>query len=298
MLVFDYLNDVLFGIDIIINFISALELPDGTIDPRISEIAKAYLKSWFLLDICATFPTGIFDNSGSSDSTDSSSTDPTTTGTTTSGSSTSSSSSNSSYNKLLRLARLPRLYRLIRIIRLFKIVKIMRYNTTIQRLFDKVKMNAAISRMIFTLIFAFFSVHLMSCFWYLCSSLYNNDPDTWVSRLNLSDADAPTLYLESMYWSLQTVATVGYGDFGAYTTGELFLSIIWMIFGVGFYSFVIGNLTSIIANENANSENLYNKLKALEEFAKKTSLPEELHFKIRQFLENNYNELFSRIDEN
>jgi len=90
---------------------------------------------------------------------------------------------------------------------------------------------------------------------------------------------------------------VGYGDFGAVTTAELLLSLVWMIFGVGFYSFVIGNLTSIIANENANSETLYNKLKALEEFAKKTKLPEDLHFKIKQFLENNYNELFSKIDE-
>ena len=53
------------------------------------------------------------------------------------------------------------------------------------------------------------------------------------------------------------MATVGYGDFGAVTVAELFLCIIWMIFGVGFYSFVIGNLTSIIANENANSENLF-----------------------------------------
>jgi hypothetical protein len=38
-------------------------------------------------------------------------------------------------------------------------------------------------------------------------------------------------------------------------------------------------------------------LKALEEFAKKTKLPEELHFKIKQFLDNNYSELFSRVDE-
>ena len=38
-------------------------------------------------------------------------------------------------------------------------------------------------------------------------------------------------------------------------------------------------------------------MKALEEFAKKTNLPEDLHFKIRQFLENNYHELFSRMDE-
>lgn len=38
-------------------------------------------------------------------------------------------------------------------------------------------------------------------------------------------------------------------------------------------------------------------MKALEEFALQTNLPEDLNFKIRQFLENNYEELFSRIDE-
>ena len=100
-----------------------------------------------------------------------------------------------------------------------------------------------------------------------------------------------------VYWALQTVATVGYGDFGADSIAELCLSLIWMIFGVGFYSFVIGSLTSIIASENQNTENLYHKLKALEEFAKKTNLPEDLHYKIRQFLENNFSELFSRVDE-
>lgn len=73
------------------------------------------------------------------------------------------------------------------------------------------------------------------------------------------------------------MATVGFGDFGAYTYPELIISIIWMIYGVGFYSVIIGNLTSMIANETANSENLFNKLKALEEFSKKTNLPDELH---------------------
>lgn len=35
------------------------------------------------------------------------------------------------------------------------------------------------------------------------------------------------------------------------------MSIVWMIYGVGFYSVIIGNLTSLIANDTANSENLY-----------------------------------------
>ena len=56
-LAFEYMVDVLFFLDILINFNSALEMPDGTIDPRLKFIAMAYIKSWFFLDLCATFPT-------------------------------------------------------------------------------------------------------------------------------------------------------------------------------------------------------------------------------------------------
>jgi hypothetical protein len=53
------------------------------------------------------------------------------------------------------------------------------------------------------------------------------------------------------------LATVGFGEFGAFTYSELILSIIWMIYGVSFYSILFGNLTSMIANETANYENLF-----------------------------------------
>lgn len=57
LLVFEDLVDTLFGLDILVNFNSALELKDGTIDPRLKSIGTAYIKSWFFLDICAIFPT-------------------------------------------------------------------------------------------------------------------------------------------------------------------------------------------------------------------------------------------------
>ena len=107
------------------------------------------------------------------------------------------------------------------------------------------------------LLMGFFTVHLVSCFWFLFAKLDDFDPTTWIFRLKLTDSSPSFLYLECVYWSMQTVATVGYGEFGAYSYAELFLSIVWMIYGVGFYSVIIGNLTSMIANETANSENLF-----------------------------------------
>ena len=62
---FEYLVDCLFFTDILVNFISAIEVAEGIVDPRLKSIAITYLKSWFLLDLLATFPTEFLDNSAS-----------------------------------------------------------------------------------------------------------------------------------------------------------------------------------------------------------------------------------------
>jgi hypothetical protein len=50
-----------------------------------------------------------------------------------------------------------------------------------------------------------------------------------------------------MQWSSQTVITLGYGDIPAKTSAEMSISLFWTVIGVGFYSFVIGNYSSIIS---------------------------------------------------
>jgi hypothetical protein len=46
---------------------------------------------------------------------------------------------------------------------------------------------------------------------------------------------------------LSTLATVGYGDIHAKTSSEMIISILLMIFGVGFYSVTIGILSSVMS---------------------------------------------------
>lgn len=54
--IIDSVVDWLFAIDIIVNFISAVELADGNIAIQPKPIANMYIRSWFLFDLVAVFP--------------------------------------------------------------------------------------------------------------------------------------------------------------------------------------------------------------------------------------------------
>jgi len=84
---------------------------------------------------------------------------------------------------------------------------------------------------------------------------------------------------------LQTLTTVGYGEIGAVTGAEQITALLWMAIGVGFYSFTIGNLSSIISDIDIKAAILQEKIQAMQGFVKRNpNLPIEIEQKIRRFL--------------
>jgi hypothetical protein len=134
--------------------------------------------------------------------------------------------------------------------------------------------------------FMFFLVHLMACFWFLSASLEENLFNTWVGGRGIVDSDTGYQYFNAFYWSFQTVTTVGYGDFSISTTTEYILALLWMMIGVNFYSFTIGNVSSIIATLDAKASILNAKLQTLSDYANKYNLPSNAHQKIKKYFEN------------
>lgn len=65
------------------------------------------------------------------------------------------------------------------------------------------------------------------------------------------------------------------------------LSILWMIFGVGFYSFTVSSLSTLFGNLDTKSSHLQNKITFMDEFCAETHLPKQLKDKIRKVLEYN-----------
>ena len=70
------------------------------------------------------------------------------------------------------------------------------------------------------------------------------------------------------------------------TTTEYFLALVWMIFGVNFYSFTIGNVSSIIASLDSKAAIINAKLSTLSEYSLKYNLPSTTQHKIKTFFEN------------
>eukprot|EP00347_Sterkiella_histriomuscorum_P022619 403337800 len=264
----DYMVDILFGVDVFITLISAYEEIDGSIEHRPERIVKSYVFSWFFIDIAACLP---FQQLNLNDG--------------------------SNYQKLLRLLRLPRLFRMLRIIKILKQIKFLRDSKIFNSIVKRLKMNAAILRMIQGMAGSVLLTHIFACFWFLSAKFDDFDPETWVYRMKMRDQDPSSQYLMSFYWSTQTVITVGYGDVPARTSSEMLISLFWMIFGVGFYSFIIGNYSSIIAGNIQIEATISMKIKSLKDLAKRANLPFDLLIKMKKFIENNFEAIYNQEEE-
>ena len=95
-----------------------------------------------------------------------------------------------------------------------------------------------------------------------------DEKENWVIHNNLQDEHLFRLYLFSLYWAFATIFTVGFGDIHARNNIEYIISILWMLLGVGFFSFTIGTLSSILLNMDTKENILRNKLGILNEFCK------------------------------
>lgn len=123
--------------------------------------------------------------------------------------------------------------------------------------------------------------------WYFAAKLADFEMDTWVVRNGVLDSTVIHQYLMSIYWAVTTAATVGYGDIVPGTQFELVLALLWMVVGVGFYSFTVGSLSSFLTSIDTRDSVLAMKLAAVAEFAKETGISQETKVKIREAIKYN-----------
>ncbi len=100
-----------------------------------------------------------------------------------------------------------------------------------------------------------FISHVLACLWYLIGTYYDTR-STWLSIYGLKDIDWESQYLNSLYWSLVTMLSVGYGDVVPQNNFEKIFCIFTMLVGFTVFGFTMGSFGDIIQKINSKNKEL------------------------------------------
>lgn len=90
-------------------------------------------------------------------------------------------------------------------------------------------------------------------------------------------------YLRALYWSVTTLATIGYGDLTPTTDAQIAYTMVVMFLGVALYGYVIGNVTSLLANIDLARRHYLENMERLGAFMHYRSIPPTLQRRLRDY---------------
>lgn len=224
----------------------------------------------------------------------------------------SSSSSNSSvfilisifsYSKTHLLYNIQLYLTVIYILKYLRIIKIIQYNIS-KEYEDAMNKNSYIQKHVnfknmvvinkFSnlILFLFFLLHLFSCVWIIISKLQtmNFIEMTWVeySQLTGFNGSYSTLYLDSLYFSMTTLLTVGYGDIRPKTFWEILVLLVYILIGSLYYSFILSSISQTVQSNNLKTLQLKNKQKLLLNLKAEYSIPTRLFTRLNENINHTY----------
>lgn len=154
---------------------------------------------------------------------------------------------------------------LLRLIQLVKLVRLFQFVHKVQE-----KINSPVLRLSTFFFWIGISAHWVACIW-----IYLRGVDPSIS-LSVN-------YVKGLYWSVTTLATVGYGDITPNTPSQMIFAVGVMFLGVGMYGYIIGNIANVIANIDAAKSKHLEKMEEINNFIRYRDIPATLQQKIRSY---------------
>lgn len=165
---------------------------------------------------------------------------------------------------LIGLCRIPRLLRFPQCFLIFR------------KWDNNVYFNSAVIRMFELLIIVFLIDHWIACLWFFIGNITGKSGESWLQVNDLYLENTTTQYLHSLYWSITTLTTVGYGDITPQNNVELIFTFTVMFLGVSLYAFIIGNVAAIISNLDASKNRFRDKLGQVQSYMGERKIPRNL----------------------
>lgn len=247
--------DMIFVIDITLNFRTAYYDSMGNLVTDRARIARHYARTWFAFDLVSVVPFDLL-----------------TTGTL----------GFLSMLKLLRVVRVGQVMRTLRMYRLMRVTRLPRILDRIEQWLDKGVLQIMMFAMAVGLL-----AHLSAClFFYMALLTYfmtDSWEGTWVQKQDLVDASLAHQYVNSIYWAFTTVATVGYGDITPTNQKEKVMAILVMASGVTLVGYVTSSITKLMGIRHAVSTKTAVKKQAVNDVLKNRQVPSALARRVRAF---------------
>lgn len=264
----DLIISIGFMLDILVSFNTAFYIRGNLVLNR-REIAKRYIKSWFFIDLIASFPyEWAYRGSVLQDEEDLQYED-------------------YHINKIPLLLRLIKIYRLFRMIKLIRLAKLKTiiiriediiFNETLTSLFLYARLSSVV----------FFLAHWTACTWHF-SAFHSADSvsRSWVLELESHNQYSVSIldkYITALYWSFTTMITIGYGDIIAHSSFEQITAMLTMCIASGFFSFLVGNLSNIIMANSEMEEIQSETMISVNRYMKKKQFPSRIQYQVRGYL--------------
>ncbi|XP_069490571.1 voltage-gated delayed rectifier potassium channel KCNH4 [Ambystoma mexicanum] len=254
----DIAVEMLFILDIILNFRTTYVSQSGQVVYDTRSICIHYLATWFFVDLIAALPFDLL------------------------------------YAFNVTVTSLVHLLKTVRLLRLL-------------RLLQKLDRYSQYSAMVLTLLMSMFALlaHWMACIWYVIGrkEMESNDPVTWDigwlhelgKRLEApyinNSMGGPSIrssYIASLYFTLSSLTSVGFGNVCANTDAEKIFSICTMLIGALMHAVVFGNVTAIIQRMYSRRSLYHTRMKDLKDFIRVHRLPQQLKQRMLEYFQTTW----------
>ncbi|XP_056913519.1 potassium voltage-gated channel subfamily H member 6-like isoform X2 [Takifugu flavidus] len=263
--VVDFIVDIMFIVDIVINFRTTYVNSNEEVVTQSSLIAVHYFKGWFLIDMVAAIPFDLLIFRSADEVLRGGGEGETTT--------------------LIGLLKTARLLRLVRVAR-----KLDRYS----------EYGAAV---LFLLMCTFALIaHWLACIWYAIGNVEHSTSAGigWLDNLGeqlgkpYNDSmvgSGPSIrdkYVTALYFTFSSLTSVGFGNVSPNTNSEKIFSICVMLIGALMYASIFGNVSAIIQRLYSGTARYHAQMIRVREFIRFHQIPNPLRQRLEEYFQHEW----------
>ncbi|CAH8590095.1 unnamed protein product [Dicrocoelium dendriticum] len=251
-LVVDSIVDVIFFIDIVLNFHTTFVGPNGEVISDAAIIRINYLKGWFMVDLLSCLPYDVF-NAFQPEATQ---------------------STISSLFGTLKVVRLLRIGRVTR-----KLDQYLEYMAA--SLLLMISGFVLLAHWLACVWYSLGQADLKNGIYYgWIPRLLSDIDQTKAIPANWTSGPLPLprtmTYVTSLYFTLSLITSIGFGNVSATTFGEKIVSVVFMLIGAFGYATIFGNVTTIFQGMYATRSRYHDMMGSVKDFIKTHSVPKDL----------------------